>query len=411
MKKMVDLLFKGTVKKAALFLFVSFFVYTLFAFEAPVFDKNGAVKDDKKKTFGTQTSIQIVAEMKTGWNLGNTLDATNGKTLDSETSWGQPKTTKQMFSGLAASGIKTVRIPVSWHNHLIDNNYTIDPEWMKRVKQIVDWAIDADLFVILNIHHDNYSQNRKLPDKKSGYYPTDENFTQSEAFLVNVWSQISLAFNNGYDEHLIFEILNEPRLCGTKEEWYFDKKSKLSLEAAANVNKLNQACLDVIRSSGGNNRQRIVCVTGLQASPNSVLAEQFKLPEDKEKNRLLVSVHMYSPYNFAMESPGVRVFTKTMEAELNAVFRQLHENFVSKGYPVIIDEYGATNKDNLEERVKWFRFFIKQSRSYGMMCCLWDNGNYVLSGKDYSEHFGYYNRTKQTWYFPEIIAVIREEAR
>ena len=99
-------------------------------------------------------ATQIVEQMQFGWNLGNTLDATGGswaRGLSTETAWGQPKTTKPMIDGLAKSGIKTIRIPISWHDHVIDKNYTIDPAWMARVKQIVDWAYENELFIIKSV--------------------------------------------------------------------------------------------------------------------------------------------------------------------------------------------------------------------------------------------------------------------
>ena len=376
------------------------------------FNREIAIKDEKSKAFNEVTSQKLVWDMKTGWNLGNTLDATGGAGLKSETSWSMPLTTKAMIDGLAASGIKTIRIPVSWSRHIIDTKYTIDPKWMARVKQIVDWAIENDMYVILNIHHDNYDKNAKMP-AFSGFYPTNQNYDESLRFVCNVWAQISLAFNNGYDEHLVFETLNEPRLSGTDEEWWYDQSSKLSREAMSNVNKLNQSILDTIRDSGGNNKKRIVACPSLQASPESAMAFSFEMPKDYDKSlkRLIVSVHMYTPYSFAMEAPGVSKFSADVEKEYVNTFKRLNETFISKGYAVYVGEYGATNKNNLDDRVKWFGSFIKNSQKYGIACILWDNGVWQVEGNDYSEHYGFYNREKQTWYFPEIIRAINEEVK
>ena len=348
--------------------------------------------------------------MKTGWNLGNTLEATASRSLDSETSWAQPKTRKVMFDKLAEAGFKTVRIPVSWTNHIIDDNYTIDPAWMSRVKEVVDWAIEDGLYVILNIHHDDWKDSSQMPRGK-GFYPNKVNFEESSRFLVNVWSQICLAFNNGYDEHLIFEVMNEPRLKGTKYEWWFDGNSSECVESAVVLNDLNQIALDTIRNSGGNNKKRFVSIPGLRADPGCAMNSTFKMPKDYEPGRLILSVHMYTPYNFAGESPGVKEFTKKMGSELALTFKNLNEKFIKQGYPVIIGEYGATNKDNLNDRVEWFKFFIKYSRKYGMTSCLWDNGQWDVSNTtNYAEHFGYYNRRNQTWFFPEILEAIMSEA-
>lgn len=382
------------------------FSATVFAVPQTSFSESFALKDTGSKAFPDTNAKETVYKMSNGWNLGNTFDATSGTGLNSETGWGQPLTTKAMIDKLAASGVKTIRIPVSWARHVAKQNYTIDPFWMERVKTVVDWAIDDGMYVIINSHHDDWDKPGAMP-KGSGFYPNSTNYEESERFLANIWAQISLAFNNGYDEHLIFETMNEPRLKGTNHEWWFDQNAAECKDAADCLNRLNQTCVDVIRASGGNNQKRFIMVPGLQASPDSVLNPAWKLPVDDEKGKLIVSVHMYTPYSFAMETPGSITFTTSHKAELAKKFARLNASFISQGIPVIIGEYGATNKDNLEERVKWFEYFLTKSREYGMTACLWDNGNPNPS-KTQSERYGYYNRTKQTWYFPEITDKIIE---
>ncbi|MCQ2583046.1 MAG: glycoside hydrolase family 5 protein [Treponema sp.] len=399
MKKLISTLVGGLVT-----------LVLLNAAPATEFNKAKAVADKKAAvTFHDVKGLQFVKDMKTGWNLGNTFDANSTKGMASETCWGMPKTTKPMIDKLAASGIKTIRIPVSWSNHLIDNNYTVDPEWMTRVKTVVDWAIDAKMYVILNIHHDNYERNAPIP-KGKGYYPTEANYAESERFISNIWAQISLAFNNGYDEHLIFEVLNEPRMRNTRHEWSNDKSSKEYAEEAECLNKLNQVAVDTIRASGGNNKKRFIMIPGLAASLDSVTDKAFRLPKDVIADRLIISIHAYSPYKFAMEAPGVNIFANIHKIELNSLFKRLDTEFISKGIPVVIGEYGATNKDNLEARVNWFSFYISQAKKYGITCVLWDNGQSAPS-KNEGERFGYYNRSAQKWYFPEILNAIVEAAK
>ena len=340
--------------------------------------------------------------MTVGWNLGNTFDATGGSGLGSETSWGQPKTTKAMIDGLATSGIKTIRIPVSWARHMDKKTYTIDKDWMMRVKEVVDWAIGNGMYVIINSHHDNGASAKQLA-ACGGYYPNSTNYEESERYLVNVWTQIGKAFNNGYDEHLIFETMNEPRLAYTTHEWWFDANAAECKDAAQSLNKLNQAALNAIRATGGNNIKRFVMIPALQASPDSAFASAFKMPEDDAPGKLILSVHMYTPYDFAMESPGSTSYTAQHNSTLKYYFSKLNSMFVVKGYPVVVGEYGATNKNNLEDRVEWFTDFLQISRQYGISTCLWDNGNWQVFNNDYNEHYGYYNRSNQTWYFPEIL--------
>ncbi|MBO4532818.1 MAG: glycoside hydrolase family 5 protein [Treponema sp.] len=374
-----------------------------------LFDDSIAIKDTGSVTFGNITGTELTAEMQVGWNLGNTFDATGTTGMDSETSWGQPRTTRAMIDGLAASGIKTIRIPVSWHNHITDKKtYTISPEWMSRVKQVVDWAIEDGLYVIINAHHDNYEKSTKML-RGSGYYPNSTNLVESQRYLYNIWGQIATAFNNGYDEHLVFETMNEPRLAGTSCEWWYDGDSKCQ-DAAKCLNEMNQTALDAIRSTGGNNTKRFVMCPSLAASENSATKTTFKMPQDIEgqTGRLILSVHAYTPYSFAMESPGETSFTMAHREELDNLFSKLKARFIDKGYPVIIGEYGATNKNNLQDRIAWFEYYVSKAKSNGIPCILWDNGVYQTrtteNGEpDYSEGYGYYDRINQQWYFPGIL--------
>ncbi len=368
-----------------------------------VFDESLVVKDTGSKQFSEVSVKETVKNMSCGWNLGNTLDATGGKGLTSETSWQQPRVTKEMIHGLKVSEIKTIRIPISWSRHMDKTNYTVDQEWMLRVKEIVDWAIDEGLYVIINTHHDNWSSPNKMP-ACSGYYPNSKNFAESERYLANLWTQIGLAFNNGYDEHLIFETMNEPRIAGTNHEWWFDSNAAECKDAANCLNMLNQVVVNAIRATGGNNQKRFISVPGLQASPDSALNPAFAMPTDDEPGKLILSVHMYTPYNFAMESPGITSYKSAQKLDIYNYFKNLNTKFITKGYPVIVGEMGATNKNNLEDRIKWTTDFFTYGKQYGASVCLWDNGVWELKegSTDYSEHYGFYNRTEQTWYFPEL---------
>ena len=206
-----------------------------------VFDRNLAVKDSGYAYFDNKIqSPELMSQMGLGWNLGNSLDAYSGNSnegLDSETSWFNPKVTNLMIDQLVAKGFKTIRIPVTWHNHIIDKKYTIDPNWMNRVKSLVDYCLKKGLFVILNVHHDN--SNYHIVSYGTGYYPRFSQMDESKKFLANIWAQICLAFNNGYDYHLIFETLNEPRLIGDPNEWNYKQGDPSSEECIKVVNEFN----------------------------------------------------------------------------------------------------------------------------------------------------------------------------
>lgn len=283
-----------------------------------------------------------------------------------------------------------------------DLAYNIDEKWMSRVKEIVDWAYEEGMYVIINMHHDNCSKANF--ESVVGFYPSEECKAESIKYVTRIWEQISETFNNDYDQHLIFEVMNEPRLKDHAHEWNYNAFCKECQDAMKIVLEMNQAALDTIRKSGGNNGSRLVVVPSLVASPDSAFSALFKMPTDTAENALALSVHMYTPYEFAMGVPNGDVFLDSYKSTLDSYFSRLNTKFVSKGVPVIIGEMGATNKDNLSERAKWFSFFIQHARKYGMAACVWDNGSNSPS-KTESERYGYYNRTKQEWYFPLLMDI------
>lgn len=344
----------------------------------------------------------------TGWNLGNTLDAHNADTFanepsNTETSWGQPMTTRAMIDGLAKSGIKTVRLPVSWTPH-INSEYKINSEWMNRVKTIVDWCIDDDMYVILNIHHDNYI-NQNIIWAFQGFYPTHFAEEKSIKFVKEVWKQVSAEFSDRKYEKVIFETLNEPRLRGHEHEWNYDGNCEKCRESMEVIKTLNQAAVDTIRAADGANKDRIILVPSYVASPYAANAKGFSFPKDIEGNsgKIALSVHMYTPFNFAMNcgDGSYTDFSTQTKEELDNHFNMLKENFVDKGYPVIIGEYGATNKGNKEDRIKWFSYYIKESTARGIVSILWDNGCEV-NAENPAESFGFYNRKSCIWYDEDI---------
>lgn len=280
-----------------------------------------------------------------------------------------------------------------------DFDYDIDSKWMNRVKQIVDWAYEEDMYVIMNIHHDNCAKDNF--EKTIGFYPSEECKDESIKYITRVWEQVSETFKD-YDEKLVFEILNEPRLQDDEHEWNYNSSCSTCKEAMNSLNEFNQKALDTIRASGGNNATRLVMIPSIAASPNAAFNSDFKLPEDSAENALALSVHMYTPYNFAMAAPGDSIFTNSHKNDLDWHFSELNKLYVSKGIPVVIGEMGATNKDNLKDREAWFEYFNNGARKYGMTACVWDNGS-ANPSKTKGERYGYYNRTKQEWYFPTLM--------
>lgn len=355
-----------------------------------VIDKKKPTKDKIIKNKGKNilpirdiSSMKLVKEIKIGWNLGNTLDATgNSGSLKSETSWGNPVTKKEIFKFIKKSGFNTVRIPVTWEGHLGPApNYTIDAKWMARVKEVVDYSIDNDLYTIINFHHEEW------------HYPSYSNEDAAKKQLVKIWKQVAEEFK-GYDEHLIFEGLNEPRMKGTSVEWNGNQ------EGYDVVNKLNAAFVKTIRKSGGNNKQRHLMIPTYAASVEEAAFKGFKLIKD---DKIIVSVHAYTPFNFALNDKGTSSWSKKNandKRDIDALMSRIDKYFISKGTPVIIGEFGARDKKgNLADRSKWAEYYIKAATKVGVPCIWWDNGAFSGNG----EIFGILNRKKVKWQYPKIV--------
>lgn len=340
-------------------------------------------------------AVDFAENLKLGWNLGNTLDATDGakNTLATETSWGNPKATAETFTTLRSLGFNSVRIPISWGRHMSDDGtYTIDEEWMNRVQEVVDYAIDAQLYVIINSHHD-----------VDFYYPTKERLSEGLRYIEAVWTQISERFKD-YDKRLIFESMNEPRLKGTGKEWYFTLKDAEGLEAIECINVLNQRFVDTVRAGEGYNKDRFLMVPSYAANPDFTKTDAFRMPEDPTPDRLMLSVHAYTPYEFAMQKDGTKNWSGNGKYTLDNYFSSIYNRFVKNGYGVVVGEMGATNKNNLEARVKWVGDYTTAMRKYHMSCFWWDNNRYGVG----EENFGIIRRLTMKPIFPEIIDALVE---
>ena len=364
-------------------------------------------KDDKSLETSL-SSIDFAKELIIGWNLGNTMDA------PTETGWGMPETTKAMIDAVKAAGFKTIRIPVSWSTHVSsDGNYTIDSTWMARVKTIVDWAIADDMYVILNVHHDNYSTS-EISTKAGFAISTDSTIqTKSKAYLKAVWTQIASTFNNDYNEKLIFEVLNEPRAVGTADEWYISNDSTAEKYCDV-ITDYENTCITAIRDTGGKNANRFIMVPGYAASgSDQTMLKAYTLPEDSAEDKLILSTHAYSPYNFAMANSDSE-FGSDDEDFLTSIFNYLKTNYTDKGIGVVMGEASASNKDNTEERIKWVKDYFAKAKAAGIPVVLWDNMVYTADGNESTdsgyngEHHGWLNRNACKWYFPTIIKAMMD---
>ena len=343
-------------------------------------------------------AMAFLRGMGIGWNLGNTFDAYNdalpkSKEMEMETVWCGVKTTEAIIKAVADAGFTTLRLPVSWHNH-VDADFIISQQWLDRVQEVVDWAFKYELYVIIDIHHD---------EGANYFYPDSAHYEVSEKYIRSIWTQLSERFRD-YDLHLVFESMNEPRLKGNPAyEWNFDGKAAACKDAADCINRLNQVFVDTVRASGGNNAERYLMVPAYAAAPANAVSSLFVLPEDSADNRIIVSAHAYTPYNFALSAGGTNTFSlksSRFTGEIDSFLNSLYRKFISNGIPVVIGEFGARDKGgNLSDRVAFAAYYVAAATSRNIPCCWWDNNSMNGDG----ENFGLLRRYKANWYYPDIV--------
>ena len=344
------------------------------------------------RPFRDLTATELVAEMRVGWSLGNTLDASGldwlgpyANVFELETGWGNPITKKANFDALKNAGFNSVRIPVSWAK-CVDEKFNIRPDWMIRVKEVVDYAVDNDMYVILNTHHDEHLFRFRDSEAEGG----------KKAFKA-IWEQIADFFKN-YDEKLVFEGLNEPRTPGSQNEW-----GGGTPEERKNLNDYYQIFVDVVRASGSNNEKRILLLNTYGASGGLSAMNGLVIPNDTVPNKIAAGYHAYAPHRFALDKNNLfNTWSKSNVNDVNAITSPIdsfYAHFVEKGIPVIIGEFGAMNKENVADRSAWAEFYVSYAKSKGMPCFWWDNG--VVSGS--GERFGLIHRRSNQFTYPEIV--------
>ena len=353
-------------------------------------------------------SVKFSQNLMPGWNLGNQLEANSGGT-PSETAWGNPVITEKLIKQVKAQGFKSIRIPVSYISKIgAGPNYTIDSKWLDRVQEVVDMCIDNGLYAIINIHGDGYYSI------KGGWLLCGESASEQKTIKAKykkVWEQIAKRFKN-YDDHLVFESMNE-EFDGTY--------NNPNPEYYNNINAYNQIFVDTVRKAGGKNNNRYLLVPGWNTDINYTAGDYgFKIPNDST-GRLMISVHYYDPWKFCggEEAPGIfrwgdsikgQAIRNRGEKHTDAKFDQLYDAFISKGYGVIIGEYGAIDKTYKDSRSTAYRAYFAEYVNYAahqrnIVTVYWDNG---YNGK---HGFGLFDRTKCTVTQPEIIKGIINGAK
>ena len=309
------------------------------------------------------STMELVHDMGIGINLGNTLECCVGWDQDDwvkaanggnptaenyETAWGSPVLSKELIAGMAKEGFGVLRIPVAWSNMMEhDGTYTISGKYCARVHQVVDWTLESGMYAIINIHWDGGWINNMPQNKDDAMF-----------HFKHVWEQIADSFKD-YDDYLMFESQNEE--LGWESVWNpWSGNDQQKAQSYALCNEVNQAFVDVIRASGGNNPKRHLLISGYNTGFDRTCDSLFKMPNDPV-NRMAVSVHYYSPAGFAIleEDADWGKATPTWGSDqdynsLRSEMEMMKTHFTDRGIPVIIGEYGCPSKNKEPASVQRF---------------------------------------------------------
>ncbi len=325
------------------------------------------------------SAIEWTRDVVMGWNLGNALESSGG-----ETNWGNPKTTQAMIKAVADAGFNAIRIPVRWTEQLSDaQNMVVKDTWLARVKEIVDWALAENMYVIINTHHEAWL------DRNPFYSKQQENNQKLHA----LWTCIATYFRD-YGEKLIFAGTNE-----TTVDW-----SAPNTEQQTVQNSYNQTFVDAVRDTGGKNYYRNLVVQTFACSPYFGL-NGLTIPTDKVEERLSVEFHYYDPYEYcgsctyyywgeAYKDKG-RILTSSTESTITNLFDRITNSWTKKGLGVVMGEYGVSNhytSDDMQTQQENMQYYLKcvtgEARKHGFAAFVWDN-NAFNNGP---ENFGIFKR-------------------
>lgn len=351
------------------------------------------------------TAAELATTIKLGWNIGNTMEAIGG-----ETAWGNPQITPELIKLVKDSGFDSIRLPVAWNDHANQNSAKIDDAWLDRVKEVIQMCIDQDLTVLVNIHWDN------------GWL--EKNINEGSKAAVNdkqkaLWQQIATHLRD-FDERLMFASANEPNA---------DDASQMSV-----LLSYHQTFVDAVRSTGGKNAYRILVVQGPHTDVEKTNELMNQLPVDTIQGRLMAEVHFYTPYQFTLMSEdadwgnqffywgnGNHSSTDTThnptwgeEDWVDELFSKMKTQFVDKGVPVILGEYGAMRRTNqlsgdalqlhLQSRAYWHMYVTKSALAHGLLPYYWDNGGTGANA------FGIFDRNANTLFDSQTMDALKQGA-
>lgn len=351
-----------------------------------------------------------------GWNLGNTLDSWSIGLSGEDVFWGNPKANQAIFDGVKAAGFNVIRIPVTWFGHIGPApDYHIDEAYLRRVAEVAGYAHEAGFkAVIINLHHDGSTDRKNGITRDYGWLALNtarrdaEGCNEVSFQFGRVWKQIAQYFAH-YGDWLIFEAFNELHDGG----WGWSPETQ-QRQLYVIINQLNQLFTDVVRSTGGNNGERYLMVTGLSAASKHTLGDYFVLPSDTVPGRQIVSFHYYDPYEFGIAGTRSNWGTDADRQKTDRDFAPFKTTFVDKSIPVIMGECGAVRQlypeDKAKEdaarqnRVAYISHVFSRAHEYGIVPIYWDNGDFSSMN---GEKFALFDRSNGKPNSDESAAVIR----
>lgn len=327
----------------------------------------------------SMTSLEVIRAMGNGINLGNTLEAYNHASYLNgsdpsyfETAWGQPRTTQEMIQGMKSAGFDTIRIPVAWTNGMNyeSGDYTINSRLMDRVDEVVTWALDEDMYVIVNDHWDG---------SWWGMFGAAEQETRDKAMEMykSMWTQIGEHFGDR-SYKLIFESANEELGDRLNDKDVTGSKGKLTEnECYETTNQINSEFVKTIRGLGGMNSDRFLLIAGYNTDITQTCDDRFKMPEDTADSKLLLSVHYYTPWDYC-GTDGVNQWGSPSDYdEQNGLFEKLSK-FSEQGYGVVIGEYAVMMKNGgiKPDTDVFYSNLMDNCDLYDFCPVLWDCSNF-----------------------------------
>ena len=329
-----------------------------------------------------------------GWNLGNQMDAHNDG-ISSETAWGNPRASQTTFTRVKEAGFSTVRIPVTWLGHIGEApEYKIDEAWLNRVAELVGYAENAGLNAVINMHHDGADSKHWL-DIMNAALDADKQAQILEQ-IDAMWTQIAEKFKDKGD-FLMFEAFNEIHDGG----WGWGANKSDGGKQYKCMNEWNQKFVDAVRATGGNNAARILGVPAYCTNID-IAIESFVMPEDAAEGRLMLSVHSYDPSDYALTAKksewghtadNAKKPSGDNELQIKTMFEKIYANFISKGIPVYMGEFGCVNRATEREQAfqqYYLKYYTKAAQTYGVPCFIWDNGA-TGSGEEKHAFFNHAN--------------------